>query len=596
MDGSAGRGATDSPADKGWDGRLHALWLAADLMDDVTGLADSVYAMLLSRPGVVSVVGTRWNGRRLVYLRTATARAPMAVTRRPPFADWSEPVVRPGTGAAEAGGGPVFLEHTGSAVAEALWPGGLVPEGEPVAALECAFPLAGEDWATLWVGLDRSPGERDPLRGQLVQVAQVLATSDARLLARREHERRQVEDALLAEASLQMDTSLDVEETLRRIARLAVPAVAEGCLVHLFDRAGVLRPVASAHVAAFAQGWLRDLAGDDDWLVKLLRVSSERRDTTHVGADDLRDSPFSAVPDVGAVHHLSVTPLRARGRSLGTLTFLHHRPDAPVATPRLLADLAGRAALSIDTSLLYEKRRTDVEVLQRHLLPRALPEVPGLRLSSAYEVADPSLDVGGDFYDAVAVGDGVALLIGDVCGRGAAAAAVTGLARHTLRTLLQEGASPGIALTRLNETLIAEGTARFVTALIALLTPADEGGWDVEMAVAGHPRPLVRRAGGRTEEVEGAGVLLGTFPGTHYRSVRMVLEPGASLVMFTDGLTEARGADGAFFETRLPDAVARCVDGGPDPAGRLAAAASAFRHSGDDDTALLVATAEERRS
>ncbi|MFE7509660.1 PP2C family protein-serine/threonine phosphatase [Streptomyces sp. NPDC057540] len=596
MDGSATRGATDSPVDEGWDERLHALWLAADLTDDVTGLAGSVYAMLLSRPGVVSVVGTRWSARRMTYLRTASAAAPTPVTRRPPFTDWSDPVVRPGTAAAKEAGRPVVLEHTGPAAAVALWPGGPVPEGEPVAALECAFPLAGEDWATLWVGLDRSPGERAPLRGQLVQVAQVLATSDARLLARRAHERRQVEDALLAEASLQMDTSLDVEETLRRIARLAVPAVAEGCLVHLFDNAGVLRPVASAHVAAFAQGWLRDLAGDDDWLVKLLRVSSERRDSTLVGAEDLRDGPFGAVPGIGAVHHLSVTPLRARGRSLGTLTFLHHRTDAPVATLRLLGDLAGRAALAIDTSLLYEKRRSDVDVLQRHLLPRALPEVSGLRLSSAYRVADPTLDVGGDFYDAVTVGDGVALLIGDVCGRGAEAAAVTGLARHTLRTLLQQGASPGTALTRLNDTLIAEGAARFVTALIAMLTPADEGGWDVEVAVAGHPRPLVSRAGGRIEEVEGAGVLLGIIPGTRYRSVRAFLEPGASLVMFTDGLTEARGADGAFFEAQLPAAVARCVDGGPDPAGRLAAAASAFRHSGDDDTALLVATAEERRS
>ncbi|APE25208.1 MULTISPECIES: PP2C family protein-serine/threonine phosphatase [Streptomyces] len=594
MGGSGSEGATGSPGEQYWAERLHALWLAADVAHDVTGLADRVYDMLLSRPGVVSVVGTRWSGHRMTYLRLVSSEERTPITWRPPFSDWSEPVVRPGTTVALDGGAPVVLEHTGSGAAAALWPGGLVPAGRPVAALECAFPLAGDDWATLWVGLDRPAESTDPLRAQLVQVAEVLATSNVRLLAHHAHERRQVEDAFLAEASLQMDTSLDVDETLRRIARLAVPAVAEGCLVHLYNGAGVLRPVASAHVAAFAQGRLRELAEDDDWLVKLLRESSERRESTLVGAAELRDSPFGSVPGIGAVKSLSVTPLRARGRSLGTLTFLHHRAEAPVATPRLLGDLASRAALAIDTSTLYEKRRSHVEVLQRHLLPRTLPDVPGLRLSSAYRVADSSLDVGGDFYDAVAVGDGVALLIGDVCGRGAEAAAVTGLARHTLRTLLQEGTSPGIALTRLNDTLIAEGAARFVTALIALLSPARDGGWDVEIAVAGHPRPLVRRADGSVTEVDGAGALLGVIPGTDYRSVRVLLEPGASLVMFTDGLTEARGADGTFFEAGLPAAVAECSGGGPDPAGRLVAAASAFRHSGDDDTALLIATAEER--
>ncbi|MFE2012600.1 PP2C family protein-serine/threonine phosphatase [Streptomyces sp. NPDC059491] len=587
--------AVGSPEDGGWAERLHALWLAADLMHDVTGLADRVYDMLLSRPGVLSVVGARWSGRQMTYIRLASAEEPTPFTWRPPFSAWSEPVVRPGTAVALDDGAPVVLEHEGPAAAAALWPGGLVPAGSPVAALECAFPLAGDDWATLWVGLDRPPGKRDPLRGQLVQVAEVLATSNVRLLAHHAHERRQVEDAFLAEASLQMDMSLDVEETLRRIARLAVPAVAEGCLVHLFDTAGVLRPVASAHVAAFAQGWLRDLARNDDWLVKLLRESSERRESTLVGTEDLLDGPFGAVPGVGAVQSLSVTPLRARGRSLGTLTFLHHQADAPVATPRLLGDLASRAALAIDTSTLYEKRRNHVEVLQRHLLPRTLPEVSGLGLSSAYQVGDSTLDVGGDFYDALAIGDGVALLIGDVCGRGAEAAAVTGLARHTLRTLLLEGTSPGLALTRLNDTLIAEGAERFVTALIALLTPAPHGGWDVELAGAGHPRPLVRRADGSVEEVNAAGLLLGVIPGAGYRSVHALLEPGASLVMFTDGLTEARGADGTFFEQGLPAAVTRCVDGRPDPAGRLVAAAAAFRHSGDDDTALLIATAEERR-
>lgn len=290
---------------------------------------------------------------------------------------------------------------------------------------------------------------------------------------------------------------------------------------------------------------------------------------------------------------LSVNPLKARGRALGTLTFLYHQAFAAEEASRFLANLADRAALAIDSSALYEQRRRHVVSLQRHLLPRELPRIAGLTLSSAYEVGDVSLDVGGDFYDAVpGAQGGVTLLIGDVCGRGAEAAALTGLARHTLRTLLEDGRTPEHALGRLNQALVREGTSRFVTALVAVLVP-DGKGFRLCYWSAGHPAPLIRREDGTVEELPAHGDLLGVLEDIGYGSGATHVAPGDTLVMFTDGVTEARAADGTFFESRLRNAVAQTGAGEAlGFAERLAEAVVEFRATGADDIAVLAARVE----
>ncbi|MFF4541921.1 PP2C family protein-serine/threonine phosphatase [Streptomyces aureus] len=589
MKDQARRGPEGPP---GWWQRLHELWLAAVRVRDVTTLATLVYSDLSQVPGAVAVVGARWEGCRTRYLRRWTPDADEEVTWYPTVADWpggSTPPQAPADGERPrvrlcALDGP---EPAAPLVVPSL------RETGTVAVMECVFPLVADDAAGLWVGLDHVPSEeeRRVLGEQMLQIADVLMVSNRRIVEDEVHERRQARDAFLAEASLQMDESLEVEETLRRVARLAVPAVAEGCSVHLFRPDGELEPVATAHVAAHAQTWLGDVALHDVWLAtQLRRIARQPRGQVLKDAD-LAGSPFGpdATGEGKTIRALSVSPLRARGRVLGTLTFFYHRDDTSLADLPTLADLAGRAALAIDTSTLYDQRRQHVETLQRQLLPRVLPEAPGVVLSAAYQVGDPSLDVGGDFYDVVMAGHQISLFIGDVCGRGAEAAAYTALARHTLRTLLTDGMAPGQTLARLNQALLDEGASRFLTALVITLTPASGGGWDAEIAGGGHPWPLVRHADGLVEELPARGLLLGVMPGVDYTPHRVRLADGDALVLFTDGLTEARAADGTCFEDHLPNVVERIGEVAEDSAARLVAAASDFRDMGDDDTAVLIA-------
>ena len=577
-------------ADDGWwSGHLHELWRVADTASDVTGLADSLYCMLLRMPGVLAVVGTRWSGGLLHYLRSVTA-----AETTPSLVELEQDFGASGADGAPDGDPTVTVHEVSGLDAAMPHVQVLAAAGARIVA-ECAVPLGQDGWASFMVGTADVEAIDATLRSRLKQVAEVAMVSDRRIRARRDDEMRQVSDAFLAEASLQMDSSLDVEKTVRRVARTAVPAVAEGCVLHLVHPEKGLTLASFAHVDAGEQQWLGRVAAEDPWLTDLLQRVLDSGQGLVLKGKELEGGPFGAASSGAgrSVYALSVNPLKARGRALGTLTFLYHQVVVAEGASRFLANLADRAALAIDSSALYEQRRRNVVSLQRHLLPSRLPQVPGLTLSSAYEVGDVSLDVGGDFYDAVPIGQGgVTLLIGDVCGRGAEAAALTGLARHTLRALLEDGSSPEHALGRLNHALSREGMSRFVTALVAVLVP-DEKGFRLRYWSAGHPAPLIRREDRTVEELPAHGDLLGVLEDIEYGSGSAHMAPGDTLVMFTDGVTEARAADGTFFESRLRNAVAQKRAGEAlGFAERLAEAVVEFRATGADDIAVLAARAE----
>lgn len=578
--------------DDPWSSALHRLWQAASRAEEVAALADDVYAPLLATPGVHRVVGTRWDGRQVLrYMRALSAGSDspviVATTRS-----------MPGAAVREPGGEPVVARLEVAGLDDAVWPEAeFLREAPGGSVVSCTFRLDQRGWAALALSVDAS-ADLAAVESRLAQAVDVIVACHTGIIQRGREARRGADDALLAEASLQMDSSLDVEDTLRRVARIAVPAVADGALVHLARGEGP-EFVAATHVAVQQQRALEAVGRDDPWLAALLAHRDGDEDTVFLSGAALDGSPFAdpatpATADVGEGHHptvVSISPLRARGRVLGTITFVYQRPEARLPDSAFLRSLATRAALAIDNALLYELRRTAVLSLQEHLLPSQLPVTDRWELSASYAVGDPMLDVGGDFYDAVLRPDGsIALLIGDVCGRGAEAAALTGLARHTLRTLLEEGTDAGTALSRLNRALRQERASRFLTAVVATLAPQADGTVLLSTCSAGHPPPLVLRGDGTVSEVLSGGLLLGVLDDVSYESHQERLTPDDTLVLFTDGLTESREAGGTFFESVLPARLAALR--GSDAAHiaeSLARQARAFRASGQDDIALLVA-------
>jgi hypothetical protein len=248
------------------------------------------------------------------------------------------------------------------------------------------------------------------------------------------------------------------------------------------------------------------------------------------------------------------TPLRADdGELVGTFGVFYDKPREPSEEDLRVVDLLARTAgVAIGRARDAENRTRRLEELQSSLLPRALPRVPGLRAAVSFHPAERNLDVGGDFYDLFALpGEAWGFVIGDVCGHGAEAAAVTALTRHTTRAMARLVSRPADVLRMVNEELRTSDHDRFCTALYGRLDPV-AGGLRVTFACGGHPHPLVRRAaGGAIEALRAHGPLLGVFPAAEFPEVTVDLQPADTLLLYTDGLIERNprlSGDGALRE------------------------------------------------
>ncbi|MFD1364456.1 SpoIIE family protein phosphatase [Actinoplanes sichuanensis] len=287
----------------------------------------------------------------------------------------------------------------------------------------------------------------------------------------------------------------------------------------------------------------------------------------------------------------AVVPVQGRAITTGVITFafasLQDFNDEHRDTVLSVAGLAGQA---LARAQLFEREHQAAVQLQRSLLPVRLPQLPGIDIAALYTAAD-SAHVGGDFYDAFTVDDQpdtLILAIGDVTGRGTAAAAITGMARNTLRITALPG-DPADALRRLNVRLRADPDVdRLVTAVCARLHLTAAGGL-LDIASAGHPPVLIRRADTTVEPIEIAGTLLGAFRQPAVGQRQVTLAPGDTVVFYTDGVIEARG-DGFFGHDRLTAVLAGAsqTTTAAELIQRVHDAVSAF-HSGpvSDDMALL---------
>lgn len=349
--------------------------------------------------------------------------------------------------------------------------------------------------------------------------------------------------SFLAEASDLLAGTLDEEMTLALVAQLVVPRLATWCAVHVRDDLRATRLAYVWHADESRLDALRSLLGrvappaDEPVGERPLRAEAAPLEP---GAGD-----DPAAPDLSGDLVISL-PLLAKGRSLGALTLGRPAGDRfPREVVALAEDLSRRAAVALDNARLYSERAATSRALQQSLLPPDVPEMPGVDLAVLYTAAGSGNEVGGDFYDVFAVADDRwRFVVGDVCGTGPEAAAVTGLARHTLRILGREGYSLPSVLQRLNRAILEEGSrSRFLTVVYGELEPTARRGVRLRLVSAGHPPPLRLRPDGEVTVVAQSQPLLGVLGDVSFTSDEVDLEPGDVLLCVTDGVTERRAGD-----------------------------------------------------
>lgn len=249
---------------------------------------------------------------------------------------------------------------------------------------------------------------------------------------------------------------------------------------------------------------------------------------------------------------LLAVPLLARGRSIGVLVVFAREPGAfTVEELDLLRTFASQAALAIDTAEMFSREHNVATVLQESILPTRLPHIPGIEASSVYLPAGTDADIGGDYYDLFSAPDGrVVVSIGDVCGKGVAAATKTSMIRYALRGMVVAGLEPARVLAELNEMLLESGDATSIVTLWLGYIDTTEG--TLLYADGGHPPGLLLQpSDAHIERLATTGALLGAVPGISWTQERLSLDPGATLLLYTDGVTEARSGSRFFGEGRV---------------------------------------------
>jgi PAS domain S-box-containing protein len=387
-------------------------------------------------------------------------------------------------------------------------------------------------------------------------------------------ERRRREDALtfLAEAGRALAGSLDPIATLDEIARLAVPRLADWCAVQLADTAGGYENVAVAHVDPDKVRWALELQEryppDLDSPTGVPQVIRTGRSELYPEIDEelliagAQDDEHLAIIRQLRMSSAMVVPLRARDRTLGAITFIFAESGRQYSTHELdlAEELGRRAGLALDHARLYEHEHRTAETLQRALLPPTLPAIDGHELAARYLPGRRGDHVGGDWYDAFALPDGrIGIAIGDIGGRGVTAAALMGQVRNGLRAYALQAPGPGAALAALRH--LGEHIDELVFATLAYTVYDPATGTGV-LASAGHLPALVLEADGRTHFTEGPRCPpLGAEPDAPSLEHDFALAPGATLVLYTDGLVESRTRSIQTGLERLAEA-ARASSGG----------------------------------
>ena len=389
--------------------------------------------------------------------------------------------------------------------------------------------------------------------------------------------------SFLVEASDLLAGTLDRDQTLALMAQMTVPTLATWCAVYTIadqssepDLSYVLHE--DEELIDGIKSLLSKIPPPDPVPTPGARVWSAPAEVAHQAA--LRTSMRSLGLSGGPTRHVTtgigptlatasavggetvVLPLVARNRVIGMLTLgkptdEHFRQEIL----ELAEDLSRRAALALDNARLYSERTAISQSLQRSLLPPELPQIDGVEVEVIYRAAGEGNEVGGDFYDLFPISDGAyGFAIGDVCGTGPNAAAVTGLARHALRLLAREGLSGPAVLERLNSAILDEGErSRFLTLLYGEMRPQEDGSAELKVVCAGHPLPLRLRQDGTVEPAAEPQPLLGVLEDLELYEQRVTLDPGDVLLCVTDGVTERREGSRMLGDDGLAEVLTTCT-------------------------------------
>ncbi|WP_267243805.1 SpoIIE family protein phosphatase [Streptomyces sp. PR69] len=387
--------------------------------------------------------------------------------------------------------------------------------------------------------------------------------------------------SFLVEASDLLAGTLDRDQTLALMAQMTVPTLATWCAVYtIADQSSDPYLSYVLHEDEERIDGLKDLlsridppdpvptpgarvwtAPDDAARQAALLVS--KRELGYGSSRPVSSGIGVTLATAAAVGGETVVlPLVARNRVIGMLTLGkptddHFRQEIL----ELAEDLSRRAALALDNARLYSERMAISQSLQRSLLPPGLPQIPGVEVEVIYRAAGEGNEVGGDFYDLFPIrDDAYGFAIGDVCGTGPEAAAVTGLARHALRLLAREGFGGPAVLERLNAAILDEGArSRFLTLLYGELWPQEDGSAVLKVVCAGHPLPLRLRQDGTVSPAAEPQPLLGVMEDLELYEQIVTLDPGDVLLCVTDGVTERREGTRMLGDDGLVDVLKSCT-------------------------------------
>jgi PAS domain S-box-containing protein len=413
-----------------------------------------------------------------------------------------------------------------------------------------------------------------------------------------ERRRAEARTAFLVRVGEVLESSLDYTQTLQDVARIAVPTLATWCTISMGDESGRLRRLAVAHADPAMKSTADELLGLDpiddggsDTTSHVARTGETRIIDAFIEErlPHANQNPRSLelMREMG-LGSAVVVPLIARGATLGVLSLVADAPSAfSPEDVEFVRELARRAALGIDNARLYTERSRAAKIFESSLLPRSLPDIPGVELAARYRPVGE--DVGGDFYDVFSRSeDEWLVVVGDVTGKGVEAAATTALIRYTLRTLAMLPGEPSALLGRLNEAMRNQEASLCTVALLGVRA-GDGDSPEVTVSLAGHPQPLLLGRAGEIATVGAPGTILGLAAQPQFTDSRLQLRESETLIVFTDGLTDA-AAPPSLTDAQLLERVRSSVrvDLG-DTLGELEAAAVAAADGHPRDDIALVA-------